>query len=123
MQMLGSFLFLILAYFPAVALAAAWTVPVGKWEYYQNISIYQARRYFDRSANATRQPTYAKAEVNPYVEMGWRDGTTLGATMSIDAVYGTNLQQGVNGHNYGVADPSIFLRQRLWQGERMVFSV
>lgn len=103
--------------------AAAWTLPVSKYEVYTTTGYYSTDSYFDTNGTKQSQSRYSKYDVNVYAEMGWKEGTTLGTTLSLAQVTGTNMPRHISGKNYGISDPALFLRQRLWQGERMVFSV
>lgn len=113
---------LALSFCPAASFAAAWTLPKDDFALYQNAFYYSTDTYFDAQGQRRSQPRYSKIELNPYAEYGWKNGTTLGASVALDAVTATNgrLQQGTN---YGLSDPSLFLRQRLWNNETTVVSV
>lgn len=113
----------VLFLWPTSGHTAAWTVPQGKYELYLNANTYNTNTYFDRDGKKQAQPRYLKYEINPYAEMGWRDGTTLGATLSLNSIKGTDLPSQQTGNNVGIADPSLFLRQRLWQSSRAILSV
>lgn len=111
---------------PRLCFAAAWTLPRGQWELIKNAYYYTTSEYFDDRGIRRAQPSYTKYEINPYSEYGLQSGTTIGASVSFNAVTGTREitpTLSVSGTNYGLADPAFFVRQRLWQSDNAVLSV
>jgi hypothetical protein len=112
-------LFLLLI--PRLTFAAAWTLPADKWELYQNAFYYRTTEFFDSNGNTRPQPRYSKYELNPYGEYGLNEGTTIGGSVALNLVQGTAATD--SGNNYGIGDPTLFLRQRLWSDDSTVVSL
>jgi hypothetical protein len=110
----------------AQAQASAWTLPANTGAIYHTVSSYRTTSYFDAAGQKQSQPAYTKYEYNPVVEWGWREGTTLGGSLALNAVRATAFAAGssrLTGMNQGIADPTLYLRQRLWQHKNTLLSV
>lgn len=92
--------------------AGAWTQPKGKTQVITTALAYTTDRRFDNNGNRTGQPDYTKYELNPYVEHGLLDGTTIGASFFFNRLDDSART------NTGIGDTEVFVRQRVWQGER-----
>lgn len=130
------FVFLVLTLGAEPALAGAWTAPERHWEFYYNLNIYGTDHYYDNGGHRQSQDSYTKVEDSFRLEYGLRDGMTIGGSIELASVRGT-AQIGTivtptlppqttniyaTGWNYGVADPRLYLRQRLWQDDSSVIS-
>lgn len=102
---------------PAAANPGAWVLDEGMWQVITTSSYYHSDERFDGAGNKIPQPTYQKFEINPYIEYGLMEHTTVGANLF--------LQQAKSGgeSNWGLADAEFFARTRLWHTEDMVISV
>lgn len=104
---------------------AAWTRGKGQWFAADSLSTYRTTHFIDDDGNRIRQPRFGKQEWNAYLEYGWRDDVTVGANLFFHrltadyARYHPTANTVVTGtdRNYGLADPELFLRKRLWQGQ------
>jgi len=105
--------------FSGNAFAGAWTQAPGDGLAIITTSYYGTDRFFDNSGHSQPQPAYTKTTLSPYLEYGWRDGTTIGANLSLQYARqdGTFTQS-----NWGLSDSELFLRQRLWQLNGFVLS-
>lgn len=114
--------FAITAFAASSAHAGAWTQGQGRGQVILTSSVYRADSLYDNQGRKTDQPTYAKAEFNPYVEYGLNDNLTVGANLMFQRAY----QQGAPGMpsfvSWGVADSEFFLRRRLWASRGFVVS-
>lgn len=129
-------LFFVLFVFPYSPLhAGAWTVAPGKWEHYHDITYYSTDHYYDTQGNRRQQPRYSKFEMGNRLEHGLYDGLTVGGTLNFASVKGSQdfifpstspftgpTTVTVRRWNLGIADPTLYARQRLWQNDTSVLS-
>lgn len=104
-------------YLPSTALAGAWVQDKGDWQVITTASYYSTDERFDNNGDRTSQPRYSKYEINPYIEYGLWEHTTVGANLFLDRASSSGNS------NYGVAEAEFFARTRLWQNEKMVLSL
>jgi hypothetical protein len=102
---------------PKLCLAGAWLQPVDRGLVVTSITHYQTDTYFDADGTEQAQPRYSKWEFQPYVEYGVRHWLTVGGSASVQRV----SQSG--GSNQGIADPELFARLRLWEGDGRILSI
>lgn len=132
--LLQSGIVILLTLVPLQAVAAAWTLEKDSIAIYTNAFYYSTNAYFNEDSKRQNQPRYRKYELNIYSEYGWTDELTLGTSFSLDAVHGDagvvstpsltgNIQTRYSMWNYGLSDPSLFLRWRIWENESTVLSV
>lgn len=95
----------------------AWVMPEGKGQVITNASYYVSKHRFNNNGDKVAQPTYSKWELNPYLEYGMWDHTTIGANMFLQ-----RANDSANS-NYGVGDVEVFARSRLWHNDRAVISL
>jgi hypothetical protein len=112
-----SSLFLLLTPAAASANPGAWVQDKGAWQLITTASYYSTSERFDNQGNSVAQPRYTKYEINPYIEYGLWDHTTVGANLF--------LQQANNSarSNLGISDAEFFARTRLWSDAHSVISV
>jgi len=91
--------------------AAAWTQPAGQGLAIIKVDEYQSDRYWDRDRHSQDTATYRKFELNPYLEYGVTDRTTLGAN-----VFVLHVEQEGSGNSTGLGDVELFGRYRLYSG-------
>src|SRR3569623_3007839 len=91
--------------------AAAWTQPAGQGLAIIIVDEYQSDRYWDRDRHSQDTATYRKFELNPYLEYGVTDRTTLGAN-----VFVLHVEQEGSGNSTGLGDVELFGRYRLYSG-------
>lgn len=104
--------------------ASGWTQKSGHGLLINNFSYYSTSHYFD--ANGDRKPlngNYTKYEMNPYIEYGISDNTTIGANIFLSRVFQKNTIASSNATNYGLGDSELFIRHRIWQGNGFSFAV
>ncbi|MEK6747529.1 MAG: hypothetical protein AABY33_10925 [Pseudomonadota bacterium] len=102
---------------PNFSYAGAWTKSQGKGLLIQNFSYYSTDKYFDNSGNTQPINSYAKYELNPYIEYGLRDWLTIGANLFVE-------RASQNGDiNWGIGDSEFFARVRLLEKDSWVFSL
>lgn len=114
--------------------AGAWTVPERKWEIYQSANAYKASYYRDAQGNRINQDSYNKIESDTRIEYGLEDDLTLGVNFQLAAVLATETftlpssgflpatSVDVRRWNYGIADPRLYARKRLWQDDTSLLS-
>lgn len=98
----------------STAHAAAWTLPEGDGQLIVNAFYYSTDSYDDTRGREQSQPRFSKYEINPYVEYGLGDGTTVGFSTFLHQV---TQDMGGQDSNWGMADTEIFLRRRLYQDD------
>ena len=104
--------------------AAAWLQKTGELSLYNSTIYYSTDEYFDEAKQRRSQLRYSKYEQNLYAEYGWNRDLTIGVSASVDAVQGDAGQASPTiGSNYGLSEPSLFARYRLWENENSVLSV
>ncbi len=101
----------------APAYAGAWTAPQGQGLFIGNATYYTTDHYFDTSSSKQSQPRFSKVEFQPYVEYGVQNWLTLGGSAYAQAVEQSDKS------NYGLADPEIFARTRVWHDDKQVVSL
>jgi len=100
----------------ASAHAGAWLQPKGEGLFIAQRSYFTSNAYYDALGSKQKQPRFDKWETQPYVEYGLAERITIGGT-----VFGQNLEQ--SGHQkIGIADPELFARTVLWQGQTQLIS-
>lgn len=120
---------------PYLAHAGAWTLPTAKWQSYHDFIYYSTDYYYDAYGDRFDQPRYRKVEQGSRFEYGWSDDLTAGLSFSLAAVEGTKsfffgqqsqfttpIRVDVTLWNYGIADPKLYLRHRLWHDDEAVIS-
>lgn len=91
----------------------------------QTLTSYRTNHFVDDDGVRYPQPAFRKQEWNQYLEYGWSEETTLGASLSLHRLASDGLRYEplspvavpYTEENYGLADTEFFFRQRLWQGE------
>ncbi len=108
----------------SAAYGGAWTIAPQKWEIYQDVTYYSTDHFYDTRGQRIEQPRYTKLESGSRLEYGFRDDLTLGAATLLTAVNHTviNGTSRISGTNYGLTDPKLYARKRLWQDDTSVFS-
>lgn len=96
--------------------AGAWTQKAGEVQLINQFSYYRSNEYRDLNGHTRPQPDYAKWEWNPYLEYGYDDATTLGASLYLQRASSSGQT------NYGLAESEWFMRRRLWQQGGFVLS-
>ena len=99
------------------AQAGAWLQPEGHGLFIGQASYYTTDRYFDGNGTLKSQPRFSKYELQPYAEYGAREWLTVGGSAYAQSV----VQSGTT--NYGLADPELFARMRLYRSDRAILSV
>lgn len=99
------------------AQAGAWLQPEGHGLLITQARYFTSDSFFDVNGQKQPQQRYTKYEVQPYVEYGLTDWLTIGGSAFAQRVSQSGRQ------NSGLADPEIFARSVLWQGERQVISL
>lgn len=97
--------------------AGAWVQEKGRGLAITQGTYYTTDRYFDSSGKSHSQPRYTKYELQPYVEYGLLPNLTIGGS-----AYAQRVSQSGN-KNFGIADPEIFARTRLWKDGKQVISL
>lgn len=87
--------------------AGAWTQPKGEGLFIAQATYFGSDHYFDFDGQRVKQPTFRKAELQPYAEYGLRDWLTVGGS-----AYVQHVEQDGDG-NQGLGDPELFARIRL----------
>ena len=108
-------------YFSTQAHAGAWAQPEGGLQLITTGYYYRTDSYRDNDGNRRAQPAYTKYELNPYLEYGLSNKTTLGLSTFINRTSGDLA--GNREHNYGLSDTSIFVRRVLYQQDGFVASL
>lgn len=102
---------------PSFAHAGAWTQAQGSALSMRNLTYYSTDHYFDARGGRHTQPQFTKYEFQPYLEYGVTNDTTVGGTAYLDMA----RQSGTS--NIGLADPQIFVREKLYQDNHQVVSL
>lgn len=114
----------LLSTFSSSAHAGAWLQPEGKGLAVAQASRYKTSHYFDSVGNQQSQQPFTKYELNPYLEYGWSDSTTIGANLFLD--YATQPQATtagtIDGSNYGLVDSELFSRGKLYESDGVIVS-
>lgn len=108
---------LALASISTSAHAGAWLQSKGHGQLISQATYYTTDTFFDANAQEQPQPRFSKHELQPYFEYGATDWLTLGGSAYLQTV----RQSGSS--NYGLADPELFGRLRLWQNDQQVISI
>lgn len=108
-------LWVLMAFLPHPAHAAAWLLPQGESQLIQNVSYYSADAFYDSSGAKTAQPEFTKLVYSPYYEHGFSETLTGGFSLSFE-----RLEQ--SDTNQGVGDSEWFLRQELWKQNGLIVS-
>lgn len=106
----------------APAFAGAWVRDPGEWQAIHTFTYYETDRFTAIDGNGQDIPRYTKWEVQPSVEYGLTDHTTVGGTLFIQRVRQDN-PPGVSRTNTGIGDTELFVRHRLLQFRNAVVSV
>lgn len=117
MDTLIRILMTILLCVPYPAYSGAWLQPTAQGYGSLNASYYRSDRYWDGRGHSRKQPTFNKLELNPYVEYGLTDETTLGANLFVQ-----QLSQGSH-DNWALSDSEIFSRHTLFSKNTLMLSV
>lgn len=102
---------------PSPAFAGAWVQDAGAWQVITTASHYSTKERFDNNGNRVSQPRYSKYEINPYIEYGMWDHTTIGANLFLQRAESSGQT------NYGIGDTEFFARTRLWHNDKAVISI
>jgi protein XagA len=97
--------------------AGAWVQPQGRGLFIAQASYYTTDTYFDTNGNAMPQPRFTKYELQPYAEYGVSEWLTLGGS-----AYAQTVSQSGQ-HNYGIADPELFAKVRIYEDASRVVSI
>lgn len=109
------------AAWPALAHAGAWTQQRGHLQSISTLTFSKTSGYFDWRGAAHPQAPYYNQELSHYLEYGLRDDLTLGGKLRFLQIH-QNSGTSQN-HSSNLGDTSLFLRKRLWQGEKDVWSM
>lgn len=101
----------------AAAHAGAWVQPQGNGLFIAQASYYGTDTYFDTNGNLQPQPRFQKYELQPYAEYGVLDWLTVGGSAYVQSVSQSSQ------NNYGIADPELFARARIYQDDSQVVSI
>lgn len=101
----------------ASAYAGAWTQEKGRGLLIGQATYFSSDQYYDADGTTIEQPTFRKYELQPYAEYGVKDWLTVGGS-----AYLQRVGQSSN-DNYGLGDPELFARLRLWSPGSRVFSI
>lgn len=105
------------------AYAGAWTQGQGQGVAIVTANYGSSDHLWDNAGTKRRQPDYDKATLNPYIEYGYADGTTIGGSAQLVRVH-QDAQLGIaENTRYGLGDTEIFVRQRIIDFGGLVFSV
>ena len=97
--------------------AGAWVQPEGNGLFIAQSSYYSTATYFDTNGAEQSQPRFSKFELQPYVEYGVLDWLTVGGS-----AYAQSVSQS-NQTNYGIADPELFAKMRVYRDDAQVLSI
>ncbi len=119
------FIFWILA--PQFVYAGAWLVPEKSWESYHNITYYSTDRYTDFQGNEIDQPRYGKIENGHRLEYGLNSQLTVGASLALARVTGSQNSAILGGApsnstNLGISDPTLYARHALYSKNHSIIS-
>ncbi|MFO1242548.1 MAG: hypothetical protein U1E36_05025 [Rickettsiales bacterium] len=114
---------LLLALFPTLAWAGAWTLPKGSQELYLTGSYYKTDEYFNQSGNETDIPDFSKWELNPYYQYGFMDGLTLGVSAFLQQISQDKSFSGGEDSNWGLGNTEVFARWRAYRNNNWVVSL
>ncbi len=79
--------FFLILFLSTQAYAGAWTQSPGDLQVINSFSYYHSNERFNASGNRRDQPRYRKWEWNPYVEYGFDQDTTFGASLWLDKAW------------------------------------
>ncbi len=99
------------------ALAGAWLQPEGHGLGIMQAAYFTGNEFFDRQGELQPQSRFTKYEIQPYGEYGLTDTITIGGTAFLH-----HVEQG-GSDNFGLGDPEIFLRTRLWDDGKNIVSL
>lgn len=99
------------------AYAGAWTQEKGAGLLIGQVTYFSSDQYYDLDGTTIDQPSFRKYELQPYAEYGLKDWLTVGGSAYLQRV----SQAGDD--NYGLGDPELFARARLWQSADEVVAV
>ena len=107
----------------ALPAQAAWVQEPGHCFVSKSFNYYSTTNFVRDNGRKQTQPRFTKYEMNLYGECGWRDGITLGVNAflhQLDAGFKESypdlgIEISGSSQNYGLADPEIFARFRLWE--------
>jgi len=97
--------------------AGAWVQPQGHGLFIAQASYYSTNSYFDTNGDKQPQPRFRKYELQPYAEYGALDWLTTGGS-----AYAQSVSQSSQS-NYGIADPELFARARVYTDDVQVVSI
>jgi len=103
--------------FSATAHAGAWVQPVDSGLFIAQASYYSTSTYFDTTGDEQTQPRFGKFELQPYAEYGVLNWLTVGGS-----AYAQSVSQS-NQTNYGIADPELFVKMRVYRDDLQVVSI
>lgn len=109
--------FFVMVVTASTAYAGAWLQPKGQGLAIAQATYYGTSAYFDDRGSMNSQPRFSKLELQPYVEYGLFNALTVGGSAYVQRVEQSHTD------NYGIADPEIFARARLWHNENQVLSI
>ncbi len=104
------------------ALAGAWMQSEGQGQVITTATYYSTDSFFTKNGSRVDQTSrYSKYSIDAYAEYGLSEAYTIGLQPSYDF---TQIKgSGGNASENGLADTSIFLRERIWHDDYNVFSM
>ncbi len=108
---------LLCLFWASSACAGAWLLPENQGYFILNDTYFRSDHYWDASGDSHKQASFNKLEVQPYAEYGLTGKLTIGA----DAYAQYDWQGGVD--NWGLADPELWARMKLWDNGSQLVSI
>lgn len=102
---------------PGLAYAGAWTQAQGRGLFIAQATYFTGNKFFNADGDLDSQSRFSKYELQPYAEYGITDAVTVGGTAFLHRV------QQSGDENYGLGDPEVFLRTRLWHDDTQVLTL
>ncbi len=99
------------------AFAGAWLQPEGQGQFSNGYTYFRSDHYWDTNGDTHTQPTFNKIEMQPWGEYGVTKWLTVGGDLY--AQY--DWQGGFS--NWGVADPELWARTKLWGNGNQLISI
>lgn len=112
---------------PLPTYAEAWTQEKGRTQIITQATFYRTDTFFDINGNEFSQEPLLKFEINPYIEYGFTDATTLGLNIAAQYITSSSEPQPVGSplqtQDFYGGVTELFVRQRLWHDNNAVVSV
>ncbi len=112
------FLAIVPIIFPVVSYAGAWVMPKGEGLNILTVRRYLSEQYWTPAGRLKSSPTYAKNEIDEYIEYGLTERLTMALYFS--AIKSNTSAAGVQG---GVNDTKLIGRYLLWSKDSSVLSI